>query len=331
MGNQASKVIEKSKEKKGRKRSNRRKSSVTLGLHVSKSNGTISGNFDWLEEEPPKSRRQSITEFFVGRNKKNFVQEDFKEFDRLQRQHYLLKSARKSNMGTQLTDSMTIIDSGTGNGIWALEIAAEYSQSKVIALDLRSPEQQGKPDNLTFTEADITQPWPIESNSIDFVFQRSMGHVISEQHWNQLLNEIYRVLKPEGRVELIESDLWHHNPGPMQKAFHEFLETQYSDNGIDFKITEKIPKEIEAVGFQQIEHRSLDIPIGEWPQDEELKQFGFINKEIQKAFLRNRKGIYMTQWGLTSDDYDTAVQDMMNEFEEYRGFTRFNCWTAKKS
>ncbi|CAO3700764.1 unnamed protein product [Rhizopus microsporus] len=62
----------------------------------------------------------------------------------------------------------------------------------------------------------------------------------------------------------------------------------------------------------------------------ELKQFGFINKEIQKAFLRNRKSIYISKWSVTPDDYDLAVQELMAEFEDYRGFTRFNCWTAKK-
>jgi hypothetical protein len=91
MGNQASKVIEKQKEKNTRKKSNRRKSTVTLGSHASVAvSGTISGNYDWIEDEgTSKSRRQSITEFFVGRNNKksnNSIQGDFKELDRLQRQ-----------------------------------------------------------------------------------------------------------------------------------------------------------------------------------------------------------------------------------------------------
>lgn len=62
----------------------------------------------------------------------------------------------------------------------------------------------------------------------------------------------------------------------------------------------------------------------------DLKQFGFINKEIQKACLRNRKSLYMSTWGVESEDYDLAVQEMLTEFEEYHGFTRYNSWTAKK-
>lgn len=108
MGNQASKVIEKSKERKERRtntgpKSNRRRSTITLGGRshsslVMAASKNVQANYDWIDEKqdptlihtpPPlptstKSRRQSITEFFSGR-KKNLAQEDFREVDRLQR------------------------------------------------------------------------------------------------------------------------------------------------------------------------------------------------------------------------------------------------------
>ena len=63
---------------------------------------------------------------------------------------------------------MTILDVGTGNGIWALEMASEKQCCKVIGIDIRPPaEGQGKPKNLNYAEADITETWPLESGSID--------------------------------------------------------------------------------------------------------------------------------------------------------------------
>ncbi|KAG1198272.1 hypothetical protein G6F35_012662 [Rhizopus arrhizus] len=240
-------------------------------------------------------------------------------------------SARKANTLVKLNESMTILDIGTGNGIWALEIAAEQSKANIIGLDIRPPaELQGKPKNLTYMEADITQPWPIESNSIDFIFQRHMGNIILKNQWQHVLSEMYRVLKPEGTIELVEADLWHHNPGPVQTAFDEFHQTQCDELGLDFKFTTTLEEELRSTGFQQIESRTLDIPIGEWPQEADLKQFGFINKEIQKAYLKNRKSVYMSKWGVESEDFDLAVQEILTEFEEYRGFTRYNSWIAKK-
>lgn len=354
MGNQASKVIEKSKERKERRinsssKSNRRRSTITLGGRshsslVMAASKSIQANYDWIDEKqdptlihtpPPlpnstKSRRQSITEFFSGR-KKSLAQEDFREIDRLQRLHYLLKSARKSNTWCEIEESMTIVDVGTGNGIWALEMASEQLNCKVIGLDLRPPsEQQGKPKNLNYHEADITEIWPLESNSVDFIFQRNMGQSIQKDQWSHVLSEMLRVLKPGGTIELVEADLIHHNPGPVQRAFDEFYQNQCAENGLDFAFTGIINKELEAIGFSELDHRTLDIPIGEWPQDSELKQFGFINKEIQKAFLRNRKSFYVSKWGITPEDYELAVQEVLTEFEDYHGFSRFNCWIAKK-
>ncbi|RCH78170.1 hypothetical protein CU098_000846, partial [Rhizopus stolonifer] len=187
-----------------------------------------------------------------------------------------------------------------------------------------------RPKNLKYHEADITETWPLDSNSVDFIFQRSMGQSIQKEQWPKVLNEMLRVLKPGGTIELVEADLWHHNPGPVQRAFDEFYQSQCVENGLDWSFTENMDQELTSMGYVEVDHRTLDVPIGEWPQDSELKQFGFINKEIQKAFLRNRKGFYVTKWGITPDDYELAVQEVLAEFEDYHGFTRYNCWTAKK-
>ncbi|CAO3648251.1 unnamed protein product [Mucor hiemalis] len=287
MGNQASKVIEKSKERKERRltKSNCRRSTITLGGRshsslVMAATKNMQANYNWIDEKqnhftttnnntlaPTKSRRQSITEFFSGR-KKSLVQDDFREYDRLQRQHYLLKSARKSNNWGNIESDMTIVDVGTGNGIWALEIASEQLDCKVIGLDIRPPsEGQGKPKNLRYHEADITEVWPLESESVDYIFQRSMGQTIQKDQWGHVLSEMLRVLKPGGTIELVEADLWHHNPGPVQRAFDEFYQNQCTEMGLDFAFTEIIEKVLDTTGFTELDHRTLDIPIGEWPQD----------------------------------------------------------------
>jgi hypothetical protein len=62
----------------------------------------------------------------------------------------------------------------------------------------------------------------------------------------------------------------------------------------------------------------------------ELKQFGFINMEAHKTLLKNNKASYVKEWGLSGPDFDMAVQEVMDEFEEYHSFTRFHCWVAIK-
>ncbi|KAI9497280.1 S-adenosyl-L-methionine-dependent methyltransferase [Zychaea mexicana] len=245
--------------------------------------------------------------------------------------HYLLKSARKTNTWAPIQEPTTIVDVGTANGIWALEMAAEHVNAQVIGLDLKPPTtHQVGPKNLSYIEADINDSLPLEDASVDFIFQRAMGNVIRKDKWSHVLQEMHRVLKPGGYIELIEPDMWHHNPGPVQNAFDAFIQEQCTEWGLDFAFTESLGTQIEEAGFESMEHRQLDVPIGEWPKDAELKQFGFINKETHKLYLRNRKSFFMTNWSISSEDYDMAVLEVLEEFEDYHGFTRYNCWIARK-
>lgn len=159
---------------------------------------------------------------------------------------------------------------------------------------------------------------------------RNMAQDIQKQQWPALLQEMLRVLKPGGYIELLDIEPQFHNPGPVQQAFDGFQQGQWTEQGLDFQFCDLLEKLIEETGFAQVERRMLDIPIGEWPDEPELKQFGFINKETKKAFLRNRKKELVAKWGISSDDYDMAIQEILEEFDDYHSFSRFNCWIATK-
>lgn len=360
MGNQASKVIEKTKEKKERRKVRRRSTiSVSAQSHGSLQftpSSPTRANYDWLEASAPPSmsssvstsnsptasttgsqRRRSVSDFFAKRKqslKMTISQDEYKENDRLQRLHYLLKSARKGNFWApiQVQGDYTFLDVGCGGGIWSLEVAVQYPTARVIALDIKFPQTlHYSPKNLECKVMDIMEEWQgIADNSVDFIFQRNMGQTIKTDKWEFVLKEMYRTLKPGGFIELFESDLYHHNPGPVQQAFDSFLKTQCDEGGIEFALADTIPEVIKAAGFTELNTRLLDLPVGEWPSDPELKQFGFINKEVQRALLKNMKTFYISNWGISSEDYDLASQEVLEEFEEYHGFTRFSCWIATK-
>ncbi|KAI8336798.1 S-adenosyl-L-methionine-dependent methyltransferase [Chlamydoabsidia padenii] len=279
----------------------------------------------------PPPRRQSISDYF-NNNKRRQQVYDYKEVDRWQRQHYLLKSARKTNTWATFNhnDGAVIVDVGTGNGIWAMEMANQYPAVQVVGLDLLDQQQNG-PSNLRFCQCDVVgEPWPMDDNTVDFIFQRSMNNSVKKVEWSTLLMEMYRVLKPGGSIELVEPDFWRHNPGPVQQALDSFIQEQCHLNGLDFYLTNAMDGLIKDAGFNLVDKRTMDIPLGEWPTDQELKQFGFINKEAQKALLKNNRDIYIKEWGLSGTDFDLAVQEVLVEFDEHHSFTRFHCWVVQK-
>lgn len=87
---------------------------------------------------------------------------------------------------------------------------------------------------------------------------------IQKDQWPKVLHEMFRVLKPGGYVELIEADMWHHNPGPVQIAFQNFYKEQCQLLDLDLEIADSLDATIVENGFELVEKRALDIPIGEW-------------------------------------------------------------------
>ncbi|KAG2183029.1 hypothetical protein INT44_006010 [Umbelopsis vinacea] len=365
MGNQASKIMDKAKD-----RSTDRKS-----RHPSRALSVKSSSAASTSEQPSLSSKMNFADTTFQAippnlkpsrsqktNKSGVVidQDDFKEIDRSQRQHYVLKSIRKTNHWAPYNRDGVILDIGTGHGDWAYEVASTYPKSKIIALDLNPPHAPATIlNNLVFKHIDITQRWDIEDNSVDFVFQRDMNRVLLKSNWDHILREMYRVTQPGGVLEILESgkanwlyysiengrrgqiktprvidrfttDFFHYNAGPVQAHADEFFKAQCEHIGRDCDLADHLAADLINVGFINVEQKSLDIPVGEWPSDPNLKQIGFNNFELQRSKLKSLRSAYVEDMGLSGDDYDAASKLILAEFEEYQGYTKWVCWTAEK-
>lgn len=95
------------------------------------------------------------------------------------------------------------------------------------------------------------------------VFQRNMCICIQQDQWIHVLKEMFRVIKRGGCVELIEPELLHHQPGPVLQAFHAFYKEQCTQANIDLEL-KGMNDWLSEVGFEAIECKVLDLPIGEW-------------------------------------------------------------------
>jgi len=64
---------------------------------------------------------------------------DTSEINRLDFQHYLLRTGFRGNFAAPLADPTSILDVGCGSGRWAMELAAYFPIAQVVGVDLVPP------------------------------------------------------------------------------------------------------------------------------------------------------------------------------------------------
>ena len=59
--------------------------------------------------------------------------------------------------------------------------------------------------NVTYIHGDVLLlPLQFGDNTFDLIYQREAGYIFPSSHWAPLIQEFYRLLKPNGMVQLVE-------------------------------------------------------------------------------------------------------------------------------
>ncbi|CAG8447190.1 7357_t:CDS:2 [Funneliformis mosseae] len=150
---------------------------------------------------------------------------DEEEIDRLQSQHYLHWQIWRSNFSSPIETilklgGVEVLDVGCGSGLWSLEMAALYPLSNFTGIDI-APQypMDTHPLNTTFESVDITRGLPYPDHRFDFIHVKVLLSYIPEKQMKLVINELMRVLKPGGWLEIMDyGDII--NPGPAFTTFY---------------------------------------------------------------------------------------------------------------
>jgi ubiquinone/menaquinone biosynthesis C-methylase UbiE len=110
----------------------------------------------------------------------------------------------------KILTGQTIIDAGCGNGYMAKEFSRLLKGSgKVYALDvggelIEKLKKETEQTNIEAMEADITKTVPIENCSADLIYLSNVFHGFSDAQMESFLKEVKRLLKPKGRLAVVE-------------------------------------------------------------------------------------------------------------------------------
>jgi len=138
---------------------------------------------------------------------------DKKEMDRLDLQHHLWRLTlggplHRAPIGAGVKD---ILDLGTGNGIWAIDMADQYPATQVVGIDLSPTEPGAIPPNCQFHVKDFEEEWTFGQGSLDFVHSRLL--VAACRNWPRLLSQAFSALRPGGWIEIHVCHLQESNSG----------------------------------------------------------------------------------------------------------------------
>ncbi|KAI8962604.1 S-adenosyl-L-methionine-dependent methyltransferase [Daldinia sp. FL1419] len=220
----------------------------------------------------------------------------------------------------------SVLDIGTGSGIWSIDFAEQYPHAQVIGTDLSPMQSNWVPPNVRFELEDCTQPWSWDEGSFDFVHLRYLFGAIP--NWNEFLAQAYRTTKPGGWVQSCETEVIIQSDDgsiPPNSAYATFWNKVYGEIGgkvgKSFKpLTHNVQESaFRAAGFREIKVYDYKLPVGPWPTDHRMSEVG---QYVQLTLLNDLEGYTLMPWntvmGENAPGFKENVSQMKRELRNKR-------------
>ncbi|KAJ3292526.1 hypothetical protein HK104_005224 [Borealophlyctis nickersoniae] len=266
---------------------------------------------------------------------------DDTEMDRLNLQVNSMcgKSAHYANFLAPVTSALQqpgakVLDAGCGSGIWAMEVATDSPKAEVIGIDLSQVQPTTiKPVNLTFEEADVTEPLPFPDGTFDLVRCRFLVLGLKADQWEPFIREMVRVTKVGGYVEISEPNIGHFLDG-MSPSHREIMKHAYpvlQAKGIDLLVHENIPKHLSSIPtLHPLKQVMREMPVRAHPTDKNLDRVASLAREDVISGTGGLKPLLMTLQKMTAEEYDELIAKAAEELKSQDRGLGIYVWYAQK-
>lgn len=240
---------------------------------------------------------------------------NFNEIDRLDLQHYMLRYLLKGNYLAPIAKPAHILDVGSGTGRWVIEMAHEFPQAELNGIDLNFPAKGATlfPHNSHFHAGNVLDGLPFEDNFFDFVHQRQLIFAIPQTRWQQLVNELVRVTRRGGWVELIEIHPSFQHMGPATEHVLHLIVQAALQTGLDPTISQHMSTLSSTAGLKRVGTSTQLVPVGNWGG-----QLGTMAITDILAIVQGMKPLVVAQTQTAPDEFEHLTMQMVEEVEEYR-------------
>ncbi|KAL8688934.1 MAG: hypothetical protein Q9218_005272 [Villophora microphyllina] len=187
----------------------------------------------------------------------------------------------------------SVLDVGTGTGIWAIEYGDDHPDTSIIGTDLSPTQPSWVPPNVKFEVDDCEEPWTF-TEKFDVVHARYLAAAI--QDWPKLISQAFQFTKPGGYAEFQDYDLQYYSEDgtlnddlPIMKWINTLL-AACRDFKKDPCPGPNLAQNMRDAGFRDVQEMKYKLPIGPWPKDKFLV-LGWQLEEVQVLLANVRKDL----------------------------------------
>lgn len=257
-----------------------------------------------------------------------FLPKDAEEDSRLNFQHRALYAAIGNHYLAPLKpETDTILDVGTGTGIWPVEMSRLFPQAHITGVDVSSSSfQYSSTAMYTFMLGDVLQGLPFPEKQFEFVHQRLLVAAIPSAHWPSVINELIRVTRPGGWIEMLEIGVTIKNAGSETARLLAWMGERSKERGFDMGMVSQLGRLLIEAGVQDVEIHHIPAPLGAWGG-----HVGSMLKANVLGAFSALKGAYCAQAQMRPEQFDAWVQDVAEEWETLRASYIFHAAYGRKA
>lgn len=196
---------------------------------------------------------------------------DDQEQDRNDLQHakFMLLLGGRLHLAPIDDNPQSILDLGTGSGIWSIDMADKYASATVTGVDIAATMPEWVPPNVQFEIEDVEENWLFAKESFDFIFGRELLMAIRD--WPRLIKQAYDHLKPGGYLELqMTFPKTFCEDGSLDLSTSAYAESARllfecgRQMNVPWEASLEWKEQFRSAGFEGVTETILPIPIGRW-------------------------------------------------------------------
>ncbi len=242
-----------------------------------------------------------------------FLPKDEQEQNRLNFQHRCLYSAIGNHYLAPLRpDVTTMLDVGTGTGIWPTEMARLFPRAHIVGVDISATSlDYPSSATCTFCLADILKGLPFPDQQFEYVHQRLLVAAIPAACWPEVIRELVRVTRSGGCIELLEVGVAMQHVGPQTTRLMHWMSEQNQQRGFEMRLLSHLGEMLTHAGLEAVAYHDIPVPLGDW-----AGRVGAMLKADVLGAFDAVKGVYCAQGKMPHNQFEVLVRRAAQEWEE---------------